>query len=82
MLEFNDTEKLNRFNLLQQVAARCPIGWHQQQLVWSRQTSQEDIIQWLCDVLNLIGTDADGGSEELERIRNRYQSTSSPQQST
>jgi hypothetical protein len=72
MLEFDDTEKLERFNLLQNVMARCPIGWANKQLVWTRATTQEQIIQWLCDIQNLCGVDQDGTHQEFLKIKERY----------
>ena len=64
-------EKIRRFDILRQLVARSPVGWHDGKLIHPRSVSEQDVIQWLCDVMNLCGIDENGDAAEVERVAAR-----------
>lgn len=72
MLNLTDREKIERFDLLQRVLVRCPVGWQDGRIIWPRSITQQDIVEWLCDVSNLVGIDEDGTAEMVLKIKGKY----------
>ena len=63
-----DTERLQ---LLKQLYNQCPLGWHQGKILKLHSTTDQDVIQWLCDLGNLIGVDEHGTPEAVAEIQTR-----------
>lgn len=66
MANSDDTLKL-----LKAVYQQCPLGWHQGKVLSLRSTTESDVIQWVCDLGNLLGVDEHGTPEAVEEIRRR-----------
>ena len=52
-MRLTDQEKIERFNQIQALVEKCPLGWHEDSLRRTASTTDDDIIKWLCHLMRL-----------------------------